>query len=64
MSVNAVDEQKKFTTINTLTNATELSSAIAMEVLNKAFTRIDGEVPTLDAVRDVTIQRIKTNHNL
>lgn len=64
MSVNAVDEQKKFTTINTLTNATELSSAIAMEVLNKAFTRIVGEVPTLDAVRDVTIQRIKTNHNL
>lgn len=64
MSVNAVDEQKKFTTINTLTNATELASAIAMEVLNKAFTRIDGEVPTLDAVRDVTIQRIKTNHNL
>ena len=64
MSVNAVDEQKKFTTINTLTNATELASAIAMEVLNKAFSRIDGEVPTLDAVRDVTIQRIKTNHNL
>ena len=64
MSVNAVDEQKKFTTINTLTNATELSSAIAMEVLNKAFTRIVGVVPTLDAVRDVTIQRIKTNHNL
>lgn len=64
MSVNAVDEQKKFTTINTLTNATELASAIAMEVLNKAFTRIVGEVPTLDAVRDVAIQRIKTNHNL
>lgn len=64
MSVNAIDEQKKFTTINTLTNATELASAIAMEVLNKAFTRIDGEVPTLDAVRDVAIQRIKTNHNL
>jgi hypothetical protein len=64
MSNITVSEQNAATTMTTLTNATELAAAIAMEVLNKSFTSTEHAVPTLDVVRNVTVQRIKTNHNL
>ena len=64
MSNITVSEQNAATTMTTLTNATELAAAIAMEVLNKSFTSTEQEVPTLDIVRNVAVQRIKVNHNL
>lgn len=64
MSNITVTEQNAATTMTTLTNATELAAGIAMEVLNQSFNSPDHEVPTLDVVRSVTVQRIKANHNL
>lgn len=64
MSNITVSEQNAATTMTTLTNAAELAAGIAMEVLNQSFSSTEQEVPTLDIVRNVTVQRIKVNHNL
>ncbi|MEG3033909.1 MAG: hypothetical protein RR877_00245 [Aurantimicrobium sp.] len=64
MSNITVSEQNAATTMTTLTNAAELAAGIAMEVLNQSFSSTEQEVPTLDIVRNVTVQRIKANHNL
>ena len=64
MSNITVSEQNAATTMTTLTNATELAAGIAMEVLTQSFSSTEQEVPTLDIVRNVTVQRIKVNHNL
>ena len=64
MSNITVSEQNAATTMTTLTNAAELAAGIAMEVLNQSFSSTEQEVPTLDVVRNVTVQRIKVNHNL
>ena len=64
MSNITVSEQNAATTMTTLTNATELAAGIAMEVLNQSFSSTEQEVHTLDIVINVTVQRIKVNHNL
>ena len=64
MSNITVSEQNAATAMTTLTNAAELAAGIAMEVLNQSFSSTEQEVPTLDIVRNVTVQRIKANHNL
>ena len=64
MSNITVSEQNAATTMTTLTNAAELAAGIAMEVLNQSFSSTEQEVPTLDIVRNVAVQRIKVNHNL
>ncbi len=61
---NTQTELNNSSTLSTLTNATELAAGIAMEVLNQSFSSTEHEVPTLDVVRTITVQRIRTNHNL
>lgn len=64
MKENIISEQQNATTMTTLTNAAELAAGIAMEVLNQTFKSTEYETPTLDVVRGVAVQRIRTNHNL
>lgn len=57
-------DEKYTVTLNTLTNAAELAAGISLLVLNECFHSKEHETPTVDVVRQATLNRIKANHQL